>query len=50
MRSYFARHAQDSDATGFTRGEGGFPSAGQVAWDAWGGDAGQRWVETLKDD
>lgn len=50
MRQYFSRHATDADATGFTRGEEGYPSAGRVAWDAWGGDAGRRWVEGLADD
>lgn len=48
MRSYFARHAVDRDAVGFSAGEKGFPSAGRVAWDAWGGDAGRTWVEGLK--
>ena len=47
MRSYFARHEVDKQATGFNRGEDGFPSAGRVAWDAWGGDAGQDWVNGL---
>jgi len=47
MISYFARHATDSKATGFNSGEEGFPSAGRVAWDAWGGDAGQSWVNGL---
>jgi len=47
MISYFARHAVDSKATGFNAGEVGYPSAGRVAWDAWGGDAGQVWVTRL---
>ena len=47
MISYFARHAVDKQATGFSSGEDGFPSAGRVAWDAWGGDAGQTWVNGL---
>jgi hypothetical protein len=47
MRSYFARHANDKQAEGFVRGEKGFPSAGRVAWDAWGGDAGQVWVNGI---
>jgi len=45
MSSYFARHAVDSKATGFSSGEEGFPSAGRIAWDLWGGDAGKSWVE-----
>lgn len=47
MISYFARHQVDKKATGFSAGEEGFPSAGRVAWDAWGGDAGQSWVNNL---
>ena len=50
MISYFARHSVDKQATGFSSGEDGFPSAGRVAWDAWGGDAGQSWVNGLPDD
>jgi HK97 family phage prohead protease len=47
MISYFARHEVDKQATGFNQGEDGFPSAGRVAWDAWGGDAGQSWVNGM---
>ena len=47
MISYFARHEVDKQATGFNSGEDGFPSAGRVAWDAWGGDAGQSWVNGM---
>ena len=47
MISYFARHEVDKKATGFNAGEDNFPSAGRVAWDAWGGDAGQSWVNNL---
>jgi HK97 family phage prohead protease len=50
MISYFARHEVDKQATGFSSGEDGFPSAGRVAWDAWGGDPGQSWVNSLPDD
>ena len=49
MISYFARHEIDKQATGFSSGEEGYPSAGRVAWDAWGGDAGQTWVNGLSD-
>jgi hypothetical protein len=48
MRSYFARHAADKKAKGFVRGEDGFPSPGRVAWDAWGGDAGEVWANSIK--
>ncbi len=47
MQAYFARHAVDKQADGFTHGTKGFPSAGRVAWDAWGGDAGERWVRGI---
>lgn len=47
MKSYFARHSVDKDAAGFKHGTDGFPSPGRVAWDAWGGDPGERWVGTL---
>ena len=47
MQAYFARHAVDKDADGFTGGGDGFPSPGRVAWDAWGWDAGERWVGTI---
>lgn len=44
MANYFSRHASDAKAEGFTDGEDGFPSAGRIAWDLWGGDAGERWA------
>jgi len=47
MRSYFARHTPDRKAEGFTRGEKDYPSGGRVAWDAWGGDAGESWVKGI---
>lgn len=47
MISYFARHAVDKQATGFYVDQEGYPSAGRVAWDAWGGDAGLAWVNGL---
>jgi hypothetical protein len=37
----------DKKAPGFTRGTDGFPSPGRVAWDAWGGDPGERWVRGI---
>lgn len=52
MYSFFSRHEVDKKATGFNAGEDGYPSAGRVAWDLWGGDAGFSWsrqiVERLK--
>lgn len=47
MRSYFARHENDAQAEGWNLGEDGFPSPGRVAWEAWGGDAGRTWAETI---
>lgn len=47
MKSYFARHAVDKKAEGFSAGEKGYPSPGRVAWDAWGGDAGRTWVNRI---
>jgi hypothetical protein len=47
MVSFFARHESDKKATGFNSGEEGFPSGGRVAWDAWGGDAGKSWAESV---
>jgi hypothetical protein len=46
MRDYFSRHAGDKEAAGFRRGGAGYPSPGRVAWDAWGGDAGERWANS----
>ena len=48
MHSFFSRHAVDKQATGFNSGEEGFPSKGRVAWDLWGGDGGQTWAETKR--
>jgi len=47
MISYFARHSVDKKAVGFNANEDGYPSPGRVAWDAWGGDAGEMWVNRL---
>jgi hypothetical protein len=49
MANFFARHAKDSQAVGFSSGEEGFPSPGRVAWDAWGGDAGRTWAQAIVD-
>ena len=44
IAKYFPRHEVDNKAEGWKSGEKGFPSAGRVAWDLWGGDAGRRWA------
>ena len=46
MASYFARHAVDSQASGF--GDKDNPSAGWIAWLLWGGDEGRAWCERKK--
>jgi HK97 family phage portal protein len=50
MHSFFSRHEVDKQAEGFNQGEEGYPSPGRVAWDLWGGDAGQTWAANLRDD
>ena len=48
MYSFFKRHEVDKQATGFNSSEDGFPSAGRVAWSAWGGDAGFTWSTRIR--
>lgn len=48
MYSFFKRHEVDKQATGFNFGEDGFPTAGRVAWSAWGGDAGFTWASSIR--
>lgn len=45
MVSYFARH----DGEGDNEQDNGEPSAGAIAWRLWGGDAGRRWAEKVRD-
>ena len=48
MRSFLARHEDSSKgAEGFKPGDDGYPSAGRVAWAAWGGDPAKSWVESV---
>jgi len=49
MFSFFSRHEVDKQAEGFSEGEDGFPSAGRIAWDLWGGDGGFRWSSRKRD-
>ncbi len=49
MVNYFTRHEVDKQGEGFERGEDGYPSAGRIAWALWGGDAGQRWANSIRD-
>jgi hypothetical protein len=47
MKSYFARHEVDKQGRGWDSGSDGYPSAGRVAWAAWGGDAGRSWANSI---
>lgn len=47
MDSYFSRHEVDKEATGWNQGEEGFPTAGRIAWQLWGGDAGKDWANAI---
>jgi hypothetical protein len=47
MNSYFSRHAVDAEASGWNQGEEGFPSAGRIAWELWGGDPGRDWAARM---
>ena len=49
IHSYLSRHEGDSRAEGFESGEDGYPSAGRVAWDAWGGDAAVAWSRSISE-
>jgi hypothetical protein len=47
MNAYFSRHEVDKKAKGWASGEEGFPSAGRVAWELWGGDPGRDWAARI---
>ena len=49
MASFFARHSVNIGTEGWNLGDDGFPSPGRVAWDAWGGDPGRTWAESLSE-
>lgn len=49
MYSFFARHEVDKKGQGFNPGDDGYPSAGRVAWAAWGGDAGFTWSSKIRE-
>lgn len=46
MKAFFARHKQNSLST---REIGGIvmPGNGMIAWALWGGDAGEKWVNSV---
>ncbi len=43
MKSFFARHRKNKDG----KTDKGEPSAGAIAWLLWGGDAGDRWSQSI---
>lgn len=47
IANFLSRHEVDKKAEGFSQGEKGFPSAGRVAWDAWGGDPAKSWTSEI---
>lgn len=49
IKSFLSRHQDDKKAVGFDYGEKNFPSAGRVAYDAWGGDEALRWASNILD-
>tara|TARA_R110000744_G_scaffold163406_3_gene280191 strand:- start:4991 stop:6823 length:1833 start_codon:yes stop_codon:yes gene_type:complete len=49
MYSFFSRHEVDKQGRGFNSGTDGYPSAGKIAWQLWGGDAGFSWSKTKRD-
>lgn len=49
MFSYLSRHEVDKQGKGFSPGDEGYPSAGRVAWAAWGGDAGFTWSAKVRE-
>lgn len=50
MNSFFARHEVDKKGKGWDSGSDDYPSAGRVAWAAWGGDAGWSWARGILSD
>ena len=48
MYSFFSRHEVDKQGRGFNSGTDGYPSAGKIAWQLWGGDAGFSWSTTKR--
>lgn len=45
MRSFFARHSNNRSGSYDLRD--GEPTPWRVAWDLWGGDAGEAWVNSI---
>mgnify|MGYP003652254787 CR=1 FL=1 len=50
MVSFFARHEVDLKAPkNSDRSHPEYPGAGKIAWELWGGDAGQTWANSIAD-
>lgn len=47
MKAFFDRHASDSKAEGFRKGEKGWPSNGVIANKLWGGPSGYSWAKKV---
>ena len=47
IANYLARHESDKKGKGWSPGEDGYPSAGRVAWAAWGGDPAKSWTAAI---
>lgn len=45
MVAYFDRHAVDLEAPAAKPGHPEYPSAGRIAWDLWGGNAGRAYAK-----
>ena len=45
MVAYFDRHEGDLQAPAAKPGHPQYPSAGRIAWDLWGGNAGRAWAK-----
>jgi hypothetical protein len=44
MHSFFSRHEVDKKGKGFYPGDEGYPSAGRIAWNLWGGEPGKKFA------
>ena len=47
MKAYFDRHVIDKEGKGWSPGSDGYPSAGRIAWNLWGGNPGRSWANRL---
>lgn len=47
VAKYFSRHENDKFSKAWNPEKDGKPSAPQITWKMWGGDAGQRWASAI---